>query len=146
MAADRMTGFYPQSPASDPTVFLAGLVQLLSGYPSLILENLLSVHSGIPAKFKFLPTISEIREECERIVGPYRYAAEFERGNHELLGAPPAGKKPTLDELKAKHGPNWGFKTTAKAKNEFLSVGELSAKYGVSREAIDAIPSQEIQK
>ena len=133
MAADRLTGFYPQSPASDPTVFLAGLVQLLAGYPSLILENLLSVHGGIPAKFKFLPTISEIREECERAVGPHRYAAEFSKGNAPQLEGPPREARPTMEQLKAKYGPNWGLSgEPMKKPPAFRSVADIASDIATS--------------
>lgn len=111
-AADRLFGFFPQSGASDPRIFMTGVVELLSKYPAWIAERLLSPVNGLPAKHTFLPSIKEIRDFCEAEFRVTRYAMEWDeaaREQHKLIAGAVA-QRPTLEELQAKYGPNWGFR------------------------------------
>jgi hypothetical protein len=60
---------------------------------------------------KWPPTISEIVEACNDRMADLARQERFRNwGKSEtLLLDPPEQSKPTLDELKAKHGPNWGI-------------------------------------
>jgi hypothetical protein len=121
---------------------MAGLIELFTGYPEWAVDAALSVKSGIPAKFDFLPPISKVLEFLEAEMRTWRYAQEWEEGaKRQLLPPPDPGPKPTLAELKAKHGENWGLHPeNARKKKQFLSIGELAAEYAVPRETIDAMP------
>ena len=107
VAADRLIGFFPTLAATDPAVFIAGLVVILAAYPVGVVEAVLSPLSGVPSKHAFMPSLSEVKAECEMHFGPYR--REVARP-HPLPALPaPTFERPTLDELRAKHGPNWGL-------------------------------------
>jgi hypothetical protein len=64
-AAEKLLGFYPKVMASDPQIFITGLVELLQCYPQFVIDRLPSVKEGLPAIFKFCPTIQEIKETCD---------------------------------------------------------------------------------
>lgn len=75
LSAEKLLGFYPPMPASEPQVFIAGLVELLCNYSIPTIQRATNPVHGLPGKFKFLPSIAEIREflemwereECERV-------------------------------------------------------------------------------
>jgi hypothetical protein len=119
---------------------MTGLVELLSSYPSFAVETVLSVRTGIPAKHEMMPAIAQIREALEAESRVVRYAQEWREGARQaLLPGPPAPPKPTYEELKAKYGPNWGLAQNAQKQNAFSTLDQIAAKYGVSREVIDAL-------
>jgi hypothetical protein len=64
-AAEKLLGFYPKITASDPKIFITGLVELLENYPDWIIARIASPVNGVPTKFKFCPLIAEIKETCE---------------------------------------------------------------------------------
>jgi len=140
-------GFYPQSAASDPQIFMTGMIELLAAYPAIIIENLCSVISGIPAKYKFLPSIAELKEECERYTTPHREREweEYKRKRPPAYISPPENpthtERPTMDELRAKHGENWGLKTVEqKRKGKWMDLGQIAKAYGVDIKDIQALP------
>jgi hypothetical protein len=118
-AADRLFGFYPRSSASDPEIFMTGVIQLFASYPRSVIEAALSPVSGIPAKFKFLPSLAEIRHECEEWYRPIREAAQRQRNEQErqrraqdstaLRIEGPTIPRPSMDELRRKYGQNFGL-------------------------------------
>lgn len=130
--ADRLFGFFPPSSASDPEIFMTGVVNLLATYPEWVAERIMSTTTGLPAKHTFLPSIKEIREACEAEYSVTRRAIEWEamtREQTKLLAGPPSAPRPTYDELRAKYGDNWGLKTSERgAKWSPRSVGEIAAE------------------
>lgn len=136
----RLLGSYPSVNLHDPETYVAAVVSLLTGYPYWAGET---VVRKITASTQFVPTLAEIRPALEEQVKVARYAAEWDRGaEQQLLPAPPRPPKPTMEELKAKYGPNWGISNPDKARRpKPLSPDELCAKYGVSREDFDALPN-----
>jgi hypothetical protein len=146
-AADRLIGYFPRSAASDPRVFMTGLVDLLSEYPAFAVEAVLSVRGGIPAKHEMMPAISQIREALEAESRVARYAQEWRDGARQaLLPGPPAPPRPTYDDLKAKYGDNWGLKPDGPKTPAFSSLEDIAAKFGVSRDVIDALPDAPVRK
>jgi hypothetical protein len=117
--AERLFGFYPRGAASDPEVFMTGVVQLLAAYPMTAVEAILSPLSGLPARHKFLPSISEIREALEDQVAVIRRRQQWEytrKRYAEIEPLPQLPKpaeqpepRPTLEDLRAKYGQNWGL-------------------------------------
>lgn len=134
-AASRLCGYFPQSAATDPRVFMVGLVQLLASYPLSVVESILSPLSGLPAKHEFLPSLKVIKEACEA-----RDHRPIERPL--ALAAPeiPRENRPTVAELKDKYGSTWGLKAFDVQKKRWLTSGELMAAGSLSQEQWDAIP------
>jgi hypothetical protein len=87
---------------------------LFSSYPLQVVEAVLSPISGIPAKYKFFPSIAEVKSELEERYAPILRAIERERACNQTIShlriAGPVAPRPTLEELRAKYGPRWGLR------------------------------------
>jgi hypothetical protein len=108
--AKTLLSYFPPAGVVDQKIFAAGLVELLSGYPQWVIEAVANVRSGLPAHHSFMPSIAEVRKFCEDL-----RAADYERRKRlDLQKLPPPvdrSNRPTLEELKAKYGPNWGIRS-----------------------------------
>lgn len=144
-AVNRLVGYFPRTAAADERVFLAGLTELLAGYPQWVFEAACNVRSGLPAHHKFMPTIAEIREYCDKLVAEDRRHREtIERWKTPRLPPPvDRSNRPTYEELKAKYGPNWGIGEVKPAATPRQELADLCAKHGVS---VDAIPDAKREK
>jgi hypothetical protein len=80
-----LLGCYRTGEASDPQVYVAAVVAVLSDYPLDIVAAVTDPRTGIPAKLKWLPTIAEIKTACEDIAGPRRRMAEWETRSRAQL-------------------------------------------------------------
>ncbi len=88
-AARRILGFYPTIPASDPKGFAAGLVQLLSTYPTAVIERAADPVSGIPSKVEFL-NLAAIRKHLDVWYGDHAdEVRRAERLSRKALPEPP---------------------------------------------------------
>lgn len=136
IAADRLFGFFPVSAASDARLFMTGVISIFERYPVSVVHAVLSPFNGLPSKHKFLPSLMEIKEECELHYAPMLRAMERERVLQEtrLYLEGPKIPKPTLAQLQAKYGPNWGLKTIGDGKPKPLTAGQVREKYGISEE------------
>jgi hypothetical protein len=63
LVAEMLIRNYTKVPASDPQVFLAGLVRLLSAYRDI--EWIPDPINGIPARFPYCPTLADIKAELD---------------------------------------------------------------------------------
>ena len=64
-AARRIVGVYRKSDVNDPEVFSSALVAIFSDYPASVSAKVSHPVQGIPARSKFLPSVSEVKEACE---------------------------------------------------------------------------------
>ncbi len=107
---------------------MAGVAALIAAYPPDVIEAALSPISGVPAKFKFMPSIAELKEDLEGRMPrwePPKTAA--------LLEAPARAPRPTMEELKAKYGPNWGLSEEPTRKRPtFRSVADIASDIATS--------------
>jgi hypothetical protein len=112
-AATRLCGFLPRSAASDPAIFLTGLVQLFAAYPLTVVEAALSPLSGLPSKYPMMPSLAEVRQELEERYAPILRAAERERARQQTIShlriAGPVTPRPTMEQLRAQYGENFGL-------------------------------------
>jgi hypothetical protein len=65
--AKLILGCYRVGDANDPEIYVAAVAALLSRYPSDIGTRLSDPKDGIAGRIKWLPSVSEIREECDRL-------------------------------------------------------------------------------
>jgi len=83
---------------------------VLEQYPNDVIVYVTDPRTGIQRRCKWPPTISEIVEECDSRVA---HLATMERyknwGSGNKLLEPPRENRPTLEEMKAKYGDNWGL-------------------------------------
>jgi len=87
-AAERarlMFGCYRKGDANDPDVYVAALTLVLSGYPEHVIRAMTNPDSGLPSKYTFLPSVAEVKKECEEYIRPEReYQARQVRINQQL--------------------------------------------------------------
>jgi hypothetical protein len=86
-------GCYDTIPATDPKVFSAGLVDLLTMYPAAVVEMAADPARGIPA-FVPYPSLAKFRERLERILDEHNHDLRLEqyrleRQNRRQLPEPP---------------------------------------------------------
>jgi hypothetical protein len=106
---------YPRSDYDEPDGALASYVEVLSGYSDGIVAHVTSNKTGIQRRSKFPPRVAELVAACdEAAVGLERVKRYTNWGKNDpnLLEGPQA-EKPTLEELQAKYGKNWGLDPTA---------------------------------
>lgn len=113
MAAKQLLGCYRTGEANDPETFGAAVAAVLSAFPLEVIRYVCDPRTGLPGTSKWMPNPAEVKAACEDRV---RWLAKIDR--YQNWGNPAADQKllaadlkpkPTLDELKAKYGPNWGL-------------------------------------
>ena len=100
-----------------PEDYLKSLIAVLSGYPDEVIHHVTDLRTGIQRSCKWPPAIAEIVTACE-VHRDYLAKAERYRNfgkaaieERKQLEAP-REDRPTLEELQAKYGPNWGLTLT----------------------------------
>ncbi len=114
--AEILLGCYRKGEVDNPQVYTAAVVEVLSAYPTEVMIQVADPVNGLPGKLKFLPTISEIKAECELHAEPLRRQAERDKRIAEQLAernkreqelkqgpqpAPPQGRTVTYGEALA---------------------------------------------
>jgi hypothetical protein len=98
--AKRLLGCYRAGDANDPETYIAAVVSVLSRYHESVIRDATEPATGLPSRLKWLPSISEIREECERLDAREKRLDEFKRIGQAQIAARPkqiaagAGSKP----------------------------------------------------
>jgi hypothetical protein len=102
---------YPRSDYDEPDGALASYVEVLSGYSDVIVQHVTSNKTGIQRRSKFPPRVAELVAICDEAAEAIERRRRYENWgkNDATLLEGPKGEKPTLEELKAKYGPNWGL-------------------------------------
>lgn len=116
-AADRarlLLGCYRTGDANDPETYVAAIAAVLARYPEEIITAVTHPVSGIAVEVKWLPSVLEVKEACERAILPIRNQAAREKRIAEQMEArrledEAKAAKPSYDTLKAKYGPDWGL-------------------------------------
>ena len=78
-----MLSCYRASEATDPESFIAEATAVFSRYPEDVVRR---VSYGLPSENKWMPSIAEIREACDRAMAP-RYAEERRRAERAKTAA-----------------------------------------------------------
>lgn len=96
---------------------MASLGIVLEGYPDAVIIYVTDPKTGVQRKTKWPPTISEIVEACDE---HHSFLQRCEKaktwGKRPPMIEGPREDRPTLEELKAKYGPNWGLDLDAGKK------------------------------
>lgn len=85
--AKRLLGCYRAGDANDPETYIAATVSVLSRYPSEVIRDVTEPATGLPSRLKWLPSISEIREECEILAARITRREELRKGLIEQFAA-----------------------------------------------------------
>lgn len=106
-----LLGCYRSGDANDPDIYVRAVTSVLSEYPSEVIKDVCDPRIGLPAKSKWLPTVSEVKDACEAAMVPIDRKRREELALQERRRAlsAPVEPRPTLEELKEKYGENWGI-------------------------------------
>lgn len=110
--ARLLLGCYRTGDANDPDTYVAAIAATLARYSETIITDVTHPVSGLPSKKSWLPTVKEVFDACEEEDEKVRHAIARERRIREQLAAreqDDARPRPTMEELKAKYGENWGL-------------------------------------
>lgn len=144
--AARILGCYRTGDANDPESYIAAVVSVLVRHSTWVIREVTEPATGLPSKLKWLPTIAEIREECDRLQA-YEKRMELKREqiNSQLvqrLQITDQRPKKTYAELVADcnaRGLQIGPKAAVPMKDQ--EITEFRDKHGISQAAWDAIPN-----
>jgi hypothetical protein len=113
---------------------MTSLGAVLEQYPSEVIIHVSDPRTGVQRGCKWPPTVSEIVEACDTRVAELERKQRFETwGQRNELALPaPEMSKPTVAELKAKYGDNYGL-TPVEARSgptfKAPSIDDLRAHY-----------------
>lgn len=83
--AKILLGCYRMGDASDPEIYTAAVIAVLSNYPVDTISYVCNPVTGLPGSLKWLPTVAEIKEACETHHGRFLRLLEIERREREQL-------------------------------------------------------------
>lgn len=83
--ARLLLGCFRTGDANDPEVYITAVVAVLSNYPPDIMRAVCDPVKGLPSQVKWLPTIAEVVESCQRLHEYDLRIAERERRIAEQL-------------------------------------------------------------
>ena len=126
-----MLSCYRASEATDPESFIAEATAVLSRYPEAVARR---VSYGLPSESKWLPSIAEIREACDKADAP-RLAEERRRAARAHTAAifadhpaeSPERRKAVVAEMRARFADLW--EDPRASKPNFRPVEDLAAEY-----------------
>lgn len=113
--AKLLLGCYRTGEANDPETYVAAITAILSRYPTPVMTAVTHPATGLPSKKSWLPTIKEVTDACDEAEETSKQQVARERRIEEQIAARAADEaapKPTLEELQAKYGKNWGLDPT----------------------------------
>lgn len=79
LRAGMMFGCYRKQDANDPEIYVAAVTAILSEYPDSVIETVTDPRTGLPSKIKWLPTVADVKTECESHMYRVRYQEAWDR-------------------------------------------------------------------
>lgn len=121
-------GSFRKADADNPEAFSAGCLRLFTSYEPDVVTYVVDPVTGLPGRSVWLPSLSEVKtaldsRASELLRSDQRARAEeatlAERRKWQEHRSKP---RPTLEELQAKHGKNWGLPTLAEESERDRAV------------------------
>jgi len=120
VAATGLSKCWRKDEAHDPETFGLAVAAVFTLYSPDVVQFVCDPRTGLPKTHRWPPAISEVHSACsDRVADLARIKRfknwgqhdpdEVERRKDQGVLPPPNETKPTLAELHAKHGPNWGL-------------------------------------
>ncbi len=111
-------GSFRKADADNPETFTAGCLRLFTAYDSEVVQYVVDPVTGLPGRSVWLPSLSEVKSaldvrSAELLRAVQRAKAEAENLAERAKWREARQNKPTLEELQAKHGKNWGLPALA---------------------------------
>lgn len=115
--ARLLLGCYRTGDANDAETYVAAISATLARYSEKVMDLVTDPRIGLPRKKTWLPSVKEVYDACEEEDLPIRQeAARQERIRKQLADRDQPREKPTLAQLKAKYGENWGLNPAPNVK------------------------------
>lgn len=144
-AAERaklLLGCFRTGEANDPVTYVAAVTAILAQYPEEVITSVTHPVTGLPKAKNWLPTVKEVSDACEAAYEPIvqqelrlkRIKEQMEAREREA-----AGVRPTLEQLHAKYGKDWGMKPAdERTKSTFKAptIEELVQFYRTNPERV----------
>jgi hypothetical protein len=130
MRAKILLGCYRTGDANDPETYVAAIAAILARYPEDVMTSVTHPATGLPSKKGWLPTVKEVVDACNDIVEfSVQHEARLKRIKEqlEMREREDRGEKPTLEQLKAKYGENWGLPAPGNIKTPEEKAEENAA-------------------
>ncbi len=149
--AKLILGSYRADQANDPDIYVTAITHLLSRYPIDVGAQLTDPKDGVAGKYKWLPTVSEVKEEAEAILEAerqYAYRQDQLRKQWELRdlveaeekAETPEHRKAVAERIKNELRAH-GFKFEGDERTQPVeTVESVKAKLGLSDEQWKALP------
>lgn len=113
-------GSFRKADADNPETFTAGCLRLFTAYDSEVVRYVVDPLTGLPGEAGrvWLPSLGEVKAALDKrsaeLLRSIQRAKDEAKNLDERRKWQEARKnKPTLEELQAKHGKNWGLPTLA---------------------------------
>jgi hypothetical protein len=110
--AKLLLGCYRTGEANDPETYVAAITAVLAKYPREVITSVTHPVTGLPSKKGWLPTVKEVNDACSEAFTPIaENEARLRRIKEqvEMRERADRGERPTMEQMKAKYGPNWGI-------------------------------------
>jgi hypothetical protein len=145
-AAARLLGCYRTGDANDPETYVAAVIAVLSRYSAQIVREVTNPVAGLPAKLKWLPTIAEIRDECELLQARERRQEQRDADLRKQFA-----ERKALEDID-RHSRKTYQQLVEECRARGIMIGPdgqsdidvtdiLRKKYGITDEQWDAIPN-----
>jgi hypothetical protein len=121
---------YPERSVSDPQVFIAGLCAVFIRYPEMIVRRVTAPGTGLASKVEFLSQAA-VEKACESEYAPFLREDQRRKAYAETAKyiEAPKVERPSIEEIKAKLGPDYGIERTgARPKEPGKTLAELKAE------------------
>jgi hypothetical protein len=144
--AARLLGCYRAGDANDPEIYVAAVISVLVRYPVEIIREVTEPATGLPGKSNWLPTVAEVRNECEVLDARERRKVERERQIAEQLQArtqiTDQRPRPTYEELQRRCAEVGLMIGPKGSRLPPVDPAEIMKKHGISKEQWDAMPDK----
>lgn len=100
---ELLVGCYRTGEAANPEVYTAALATVLSEYPEAVVLRVTDPRTGLPGRAQWLPTVAEVKQECERLMRADVLPRYLNAPDAARLPAPKEDRKSVLDDLAEKH-------------------------------------------
>lgn len=114
--AKRLFTAYPKADYGDAEAAAAGILNVLKAYPISVVDRLTNETKpeALQLRYKFPPRLAEIKEAADAIMHEHaRRKAQETRIAQQIAARgeaeAPKGERPSIEELKAKYGDNYGL-------------------------------------
>jgi hypothetical protein len=110
-------GSFRKADADDPEAFAAGCLRLFTAYDSDVVRYVVDPLTGLPGEAGrvWLPSLGEVKAALDKRAGELLRSVQREKIEAATLAErrkwqeERSKPRPTLEELQAKHGKNWGL-------------------------------------